>query len=148
MRVVVKCLLPFLASTLCFAVQPDRITGPIDSSQKVALKGNVHGLAQLRFDIGRTDGNMILHGVTIAFRPSTAQQSDLDNLLAQQQDRSSPNYHKWMTPAQFADRFGMTRGDIKRVVAWLRSQGFAVTSVANSRNEISFEGTVSQIEVV
>src|ERR1700692_1600128 len=146
MRVVVKCLLPFLASTLCFAVQPDRITGPIDSSQKVALKGDVHVCAQLRFDIGRTDGNMILHGVTIAFRPSTAQQSDLDNLLAQQQDRSSPNYHKWMTPSQFADRFGMTQSDIASVTAWIESQGLTVTSVANTRNQISFEGTVAQIE--
>jgi hypothetical protein len=146
MRVVVKCLLPFLASTLCFAVQPDRIAGPIDSSQKVALKGNVHGLAQTRFDMGRTDGSMILHGVTIAFRPSTAQQADLDNLLAQQQDRSSPNYHKWLTPSQFADRFGMTQSDIANVTAWIESQGLTVTSIANSRSQISFDGTVAQIE--
>jgi subtilase family serine protease len=141
-----KFFLPLLASTLCFGAQPDRIAGPIDSSQVVAVKGNVHGLAQPRFDLGRTDGGKLLHGVTLAFRPSAAQQKDLNNLLAQQQDRSSPNYHKWLTPAQFADRFGMTQGDIDRVAAWLESQGFTVTSVANSRNQISFEGTVAQVE--
>jgi hypothetical protein len=146
-----KFLLPLLASSLsfalqCFAVQPDRITAPIDSSQVVALKGNVHGLAQPRFDLGRTDGSKMMYGVSLAFHPSAAQQKDLDNLLAQQQDRSSPNYHKWLTPAQFADRFGMTKGDINRVVAWLESRGFTVTSVANSRNQISFEGTVAQVE--
>jgi subtilase family serine protease len=32
-------------------------------------------------------------------------------------------------------------------VAWLQSQGFAVTSVAKNRNQISFDGTVSQVEV-
>jgi Pro-kumamolisin, activation domain/Bacterial Ig-like domain (group 3) len=143
-----KFLLPLLASTLCFGAQPDRIAGPIDSSQVVAVKGNVHGLAQPRFDLGRTDGSKMIHGVTLAFRPSAAQQKDLNNLLAQQQDRSSPNYHKWLTPAQFADRFGMTQGDIDRVAAWLESQGFTVASVANSRNQISFDGTVAQVESV
>src|ERR1700691_1595039 len=141
-----KCLLPFLASTLCFAAQPDRIAGPIDSSQKVALKGNVHGLAQPRFEIGRTDPGKVLHGITLAFRPSAAQQADLSGLLAQQQDPSSANYHKWLTPAQFADRFGMTQNDVNRVVAWLEAQGFTVTSIANSRNQISFDGTVAQVD--
>jgi Pro-kumamolisin, activation domain/Bacterial Ig-like domain (group 3) len=143
-----KCLVPVLASTLCFAAQSDRITAPIDSSQRVALTGNVHGFAQTRFDLGLADNNKVLHGVTLAFRPSAAQQADLNNLLAQQQDRSSPNYHRWLTPAQFADRFGMTRDDISRIVAWLESQGFTVTSVANSRNQIAFNGTVAQIETV
>lgn len=141
-----KCLLLVLAPTLCVAAQSDRITGPIDSSQMVTLKGNVHGLAQPQFDLGRSDGSMVIHGVTLAFRPSAAQQKDLDNLLAQQQDRSSPNYHKWLTPAQFADRFGMSRNDVARVVTWLESQGFTVVSIANSHNQISFDGTVAQVE--
>jgi hypothetical protein len=139
---------PLLAASLCFAAQPDRITAPIDSSRMVALTGNVHGLARPRFDLGRTDGSQSLQGLTLAFRPSTAQQQDLDNFLVQLQDRSSPNYHKWLTPAQFADRFGMTRNDISRVTTWLESEGFAVTSVANSRNQISFDGTVAQVESV
>jgi subtilase family serine protease len=139
-------LLPLLASTLCFAQQPDRITAPINSGQMVALTGNVHSLAQPRFDLGLADSGKVLHGVTLAFRPSPAQQADLNNLLAQQQDRSSPNYHKWLTPAQFADRFGMTRNDVNRVVAWLEAQGFTVTSIANSRNQISFDGTIAQVE--
>ncbi len=146
-----KLLLPLLASSLssslCLAAQPDRITGPIDSSQRVVVQGNVHGLAQSRFDIGRADGSKLMNGVTLAFRPSAAQQLALANLLAQQQDRSSPNFHKWLTPTQFADSFGMTQADINQVAGWLESQGFTVTSVANSRNQISFEGTVGQIEV-
>ena len=142
-----KWLLPLLASTLCLAQQPDRIAA-IDSSQMVALTGNVHGLAQPRFDLGLTDSSQVLYGVTLAFRPSGAQRADLNRLLAQQQDRSSPNYHKWLTPAQFADRFGMTQNDVNRVVAWLEAQGFTVASIANSRNQISFDGTVAQLQSV
>src|ERR1700686_1268518 len=149
---IAKSIFPVLLmasflSTVSYAAAADRITRQIDASQTVAVKGNVHGLARPNSDLGRADASKMMHDVTLAFRPSTAQQQDLDNLLAQQQDRYSPNYHKWLTPAQFADRFGITRGDIQRVTAWLQSQGFAVTSVANSRNEISFDGTVSQVEV-
>jgi subtilase family serine protease len=144
--ILAALLLASFFSTVSYAAVPDRITAKIDSSQMVALKGNTHRLAQSRFDLGRADSGKLLHGVTLEFRPSAAQQQDLDNLLAQQQDRSSTNYHKWLKPPQFADRFGMTPADIERIKAWLQSQGLAVTSVANSRNEISFEGTVSQIE--
>ena len=37
-----------------------------------------------------------------------AQQAALDRLLADQQTPSSPNYHKWLTPEQYADRFGLS----------------------------------------
>jgi Pro-kumamolisin, activation domain len=140
-------LMASFLSTASYAAVVDRITREIDPSQTVAVRGNVHGLARPDSDLGRADAGKMMHGVTLVFHPSAAQQQDLDNLLAEQQDRSSPNYHKWLTPAQFADRFGMSRADLQRVKSWLQSQGFAVTSVANSRNEISFDGTVSQIEV-
>jgi subtilase family serine protease len=132
-------------SSLCFAVQPDRISA-IDSSQAVRLKGNVHGLARPGFDQGRLDGSRLLSGVSLVFKPSAAQQADLNGLLVQQQDRSSPNYHKWLTPAQFADRFGMSRSDVQKVTSWLQSQGLTVTRVANSRNQVFFQGKVAQIE--
>ena len=140
-------LLMALFSSLSYAATKDRVPREIDAGQMVALRGNVHGFAQPHSDLGRADASKVLHDVTLVFRPSAPQQQDLENLLAQQQDRSSPNYHKWLTPSQFADRFGMTAADIQRVSAWLQSQGFAVTSVSNSRNEISFDGTVSQVEV-
>ena len=134
-------------SSLSHAATPDRIKAEINSSQMVELKGNMHGLAQLRFDLGRTDCSKILYGVTLAFRPSAAQQQDLNNLLAQQQDRSSPNYHKWLTPAQFADRFGMTRGDIQTRHRMDRIAGLHCDLRRQQPQPISFDGTVSQIEI-
>ena len=32
-------------------------------------------------------------------------EADLDALIASQQDSSSPNYHRWLTPAEFHSRF-------------------------------------------
>jgi Pro-kumamolisin, activation domain len=137
-----------LASSLSFAAQSDRIAGTLNSGQMVPLRGNVHGLARAEFDQGRADGNRMMSGVSLVFKPSATQQSALNKLLAQQQDVSSPNYHKWLTPARFGDRFGMSQNDIDRVIFWLQSQGLTVTRTANSRNQVFFEGTVSQIEAV
>jgi subtilase family serine protease len=143
----VKAFLLLLTSTLCLAQSPvDRLTAPIESGLTVPLKGNLHGGARPEFDQGRVDGSMEMHAVALVFKPSPAQQSALDQLLAQQQDRMSPNYHKWLTPAQFGDRFGMSKSDMGKVISWLQSQGFTVTRIAPSRNEVFFSGTAAQVE--
>jgi subtilase family serine protease len=144
----VKAFLLLLTSTLCLAQSPvDRLTAPIESGLTVPLKGNLHGGARPEFDQGRVDPSMRMYGVSLVFKPSPEQQSELDQLLAEQQDRLSPNFHKGLTPAQFADRFGMSQNDINKVVAWLQSQSLTVTRIANSRNEIFFSGTAAQIEL-
>ena len=86
--------------------------------------------------------------ISMVFKKTAAQEAALEKLLADQQNPSSPNYHKWLTPQQFADRFGMSAGDIASVGSWLQSQGFKVERVANSRTQVWFTGTVSKIETV
>jgi len=78
--------------------------------------------------------------------PSSTQQKALDQLLAQQQNRTSPNYHKWLTPPQFADRFGLSQNDLNKVTAWLKSGGFEILSVGGGRNSVSFSGTAAQVQ--
>ena len=141
-----KFLLPLLASTVCFAAQPDRIPGPIDPSQRVTLPGHVNRNAQPQYDQGPVEPSFQLGYVTLVMAPSPSQQVALDLLLAQQQDRSSPNYHKWLTPEQYADRFGLSRNDINKVTSWLQSQGLMVLSVPRGRNSVIFSGTAAQVE--
>lgn len=141
-----KFLLPLLASSLCFAAQPDRITGPIDSSQMVALTRSVHSKAKPQYDLGAVDPSLKLDYVTLLMAPSLSQQKALDQLLAQQQDHASPNYHKWLTPQQFADRFGLSENDLNKVTAWLKSQGFQILSTGGGRNSVIFSGTAAQVQ--
>jgi len=141
-----KLLLLLLASTLCFAQQPDRIAGPIDSSQMIALPGHADRRAQPQYDQGPVEPSFQFGRVTLVMAPSPSQQVALNLLLAQQQDRSSPNYHKWLTPEQFAERFGVSQGDITKITAWLRLQGFQVFSVPRGRTSVSFSGTAAQIQ--
>ena len=82
----------------------------------------------------------------VMLKPSAAQQAGLDRLLAEQQDRSSRNYHAWLTPEQFGDRFGVSSNDIGQVVSWLQSEGLAVDQVSHARNWIWFSGTAGQVQ--
>lgn len=141
-----KWSLPLLASTLCYAVQADRITGTIDGNQMVALPGQVHRKAQPKYDQGRVSASLRLNQVTLLTLPTPAQQRALDLLLAEQQNPKSPNFHKWLTPEGYADRFGLSPNDLQKITAWLGSQGLSVSQVARARNWIVFAGTVAQVE--
>jgi subtilase family serine protease len=123
-----------------------RIAAEITNSEMTAIHGSQHPLALPQNDAGRMAGNTPLSGISIYFSRTAAQQADLESLIAAQQDPSSSSYHKWLTPDQFAARFGMAQSDIDKVQSWLQQQGFAVASVARSRNMIRFSGTVSQVE--
>lgn len=141
-----KCLLLVFASSLCFGLQSDRITGAIDSAHMVALHKSVRPMAQPQDDRGAVELSFKLGYVTMLIVPSAAQQQTLTALLAQQQDPSSPNYRKWLTPQQYADRFGLSQNDLNKITAWLKSQGFQIRSTGAGRNTVVFSGTAAQIQ--
>jgi uncharacterized protein (TIGR03437 family) len=81
----------------------------------------------------------------LLFKPSSTQQAALDQLLAQQQDPSSANYHRWLTPEQYAASFGLSAADFQQVRNWVEARGFSVADSARSRTWISFNGTAGQV---
>ncbi len=136
-----------LAATVLAAQTPvTRIRTEISSSSVATLKGSLHPLAQAQFDTGRLAADTRLTGMSIVFSRSAAQQADLEALIAAQQDPKSPLYHQWLSPEQFAARFGMAQSDIAKVQSWLEQQGFSVDSVARGRNMLRFSGSASQVE--
>jgi hypothetical protein len=135
-----------ICSTLSFAAQPDRITSPINSSHTVALNKSLPRKAQPQYDQGIIDPSRQFGYLTLVTSPSERQQEALQQLLVQQQDPKSVNYHKWLTPQQYADRFGLSQNDLNKITAWLHSQGFAILSIAGGRNAVAFSGTAAQIQ--
>ena len=133
----------FLAWNL--PAQQDRIVGKIDSHRTVILKGNMPPEAQPEYDQGAADPAQRLSGITLVLKKSPAQQMELEKLLADQQDASSPDYHRWLTPQQYADRFGASRTDMAKLVEWLTNEGFTVDYAAQGRNWILFSGTAGQV---
>jgi subtilase family serine protease len=134
------------AATAAMAAQPNRITAPIDGSETVVLNGTVHSQARSDYDQGPADSALPLPYVVMVMRPSSSQQAQLDQLLAQQQDPASPNYHKWLTPEAYADRFALSPSDTEKISTWLRSQGFSVIQVARGRDWIAFSATAGLVE--
>ncbi|HEX5424352.1 MAG TPA: Ig-like domain repeat protein [Candidatus Acidoferrales bacterium] len=139
----------FLFASIAAAQQtpvPARITQPIDASKLTVLKGNVHPLARAEFDRGPAPSSLPLNRMLLVLQRSSAQETALESLLDQQQDKSSPNYHQWLTPQQFGQQFGPADSDIQTVVSWLQSQGFQIDKIANGRGTIEFSGTAAQLQ--
>ena len=84
--------------------------------------------------------------VTLSLAQSASQQADLDQLLVEQQTPGSPNYHRWLTAEEYADRFGVSEDDLKLIVAWLEGQGLTIRAMAKGRNWIAVSGTAAQME--
>ena len=123
----------------------DRISLAVDDTRRATLSGNVSPRIKSGTDLGTVDPSTVLPYITLVLKPSASQQADLNQLLAEQQDPSSPNYHRWLTPEQYADRFGVSQSDINKVSAWLGQHGLTIKSVARGRNAIIFSGTAAQI---
>jgi subtilase family serine protease len=137
-----------LLSSFTFAQQPlqRRIVQPIDNASAVRLRGTLAPRARADLDRGPVAAAMPMQNMSIVFSRTAAQQAELDQLLAEQHDQASANYHKWLTPEEFGNRFGLAEEDIKYVAGWLITQGFTVNEIARSRTWISFSGNAAQVE--
>jgi uncharacterized protein (TIGR03437 family) len=110
----------------------------------VVMAGHVHPAARAANDVGAVAPSFPLTGVTLLLKRSAAQQNDLDQLLSQQRDPTSPNFHRWLTPEQYGARFGASTAQISQITSWLQSQGFTGIQVARSRTFVTFSGTAAQ----
>jgi hypothetical protein len=124
---------------------PARITQAVNDTNRVTLRGNVHRLARAEFDRGAVSGSQLATHVALVLKRSDDQEAALRQLLDQQQDKSSPNYHKWLTPDQFGKQFGPADSDIQSVTDWLTSRGFNDIKVNPGRTRVEFSGNVAQV---
>lgn len=122
-----------------------RIKGAIENGSRVTLAGTRTLRARAANDRGVVAPSTELQGMSLIFSRSQAQEADLQALLDAQQNPASPQYHQWLTPAEFTARFGLDDADLAKVQSWLQSQGFAVTGVSNSHDRIYFTGTAQQV---
>jgi uncharacterized protein (TIGR03437 family) len=138
-------LAAFLTAAPFLRAQQDRITSRIDNRQTVALAGHIRPQIQARYDQGAVEPAFQLPSITIHIKPSAGQQQSLTQLLSDQQNTSSPQYHKWLTPEQYADQFGASSRDLAKITDWLQSEGFTVQLTARSRTWITFSGTAQKV---
>jgi hypothetical protein len=144
--VAVTAQTPAVQTTVAQVAQvPARVSQAADDQRLVALKGNVHPLARPEFDRGPVSDSQLANRMVLVLKRSQEQEAALRQLLDDQQSKSSPNYHTWLTPQQFAKQFGPADSDIQAITDWLTSHGFNGIKVGAGRTTIEFSGNIGQV---
>ncbi|HTA68469.1 MAG TPA: protease pro-enzyme activation domain-containing protein [Bryobacteraceae bacterium] len=149
-----SCTVIVFGTILCAAsalaqtgrIPETRITQTIDNRVRTVLTGHIHPKAVAATDQGRVAPSLAMSYITLRLAQSPAQQADLEKLLVEQQTPASPDYHRWLAPEEYAQRFGASDADISKITQWLQQQGLQVVSVARGRNWIVASGTAAQVE--
>jgi len=121
------------------------ITQALDESHLTVLKGNTHPLARPEYDLGTAPATLPMERMLLVLKRSDEQEAALRKLLDDQQDKNSPNYHKWVTPEQFGAQYGPTDADMQTITSWLQSHGFQV-GTTKGRSVLEFSGSASQVQ--
>jgi subtilase family serine protease len=125
-------------------LQP-RITAPIDPAHRQVLSHTVHPLLKSAADLGRADSSLAMKDMLLMLQPS-ASQAAIAQYIDGLHNPQSANFHKWLTPEQYAAKFGVADADVQTVTTWLAANGFTVEQVARGKRWIRFSGTASQVE--
>ena len=73
---------------------------------------------------------------------------DLKAFVASTVDPSSPNYHQFITPAQFASRYGQSYANVLAVKSFLEANGLTVNQVYANNLLITASGTNAQLSAL
>jgi len=116
-------------------------------SAKASIKIGSVALARTHasFDRGPIAPSRILRNMTVLLQPGTAQRADLEQFVASQQDATSQSYHRWLTPEQYAERFGASGATVAKVAAWLQAKGMTDIRPARGRMFVSFSGSADRV---
>lgn len=145
-RILVPVITLFGPISFAHGAMQNRINATIADTERSPIRETIPARARLATDQGEAPAGRMLSSVSLHFNMTDAQQADLNQLLLDQQNPSSPRYHQWLTPEQYGARFGISSADLDQVKAWLSSKGLTITAVAPSLNHVTVSGTVAQIE--
>jgi hypothetical protein len=98
---VISALVCFVSTPAGLAAGRSRLSAPMETPTTVSLPGTVRNFGPKTRDVGIVERDFVLPYVTMVLKPSRQQQVELERLLRLQQTRSSPHYHRWLTPEQY-----------------------------------------------
>ena len=118
----------------------------MNDAERVRLAGNVHPLAQARYDAGAVPAATPANRLLLLLKRSPEQQAALTDYLEQVQNPHSPLYRQFLKPEEFGARYGLGDADVNVLKSWLASHGLTVAKVNKGRTAIEFSGTVGQVQ--
>src|ERR1700691_54741 len=111
------------------------------ASQVIA--GNTPGFVATGKNIGPEEASTTIN-VTLWLQPHN--RATLDTLAEQLYDKSSPNYHQWLKPAQLVSQFAPTAADLAVAKQFLTEHNLKVTNVGPANFSITAQGTVAEVQ--
>ena len=144
---IIFAVMSALLAQTAWAAPPARvlITRPIDTGRLYTLAGNTRSEANAQNDRGRVADALAMDHMLLQLQRSPEREQALRDYIDRQHDSTSPDFHKWLTAAEFGQMYGPSPLDIERVTGWLRSGGFTVNTVYPSGMSIDFSGTAGQV---
>ena len=127
-------------------------------------RGNFSHCHDLRFQRGTRPGNLVrpcaggvawlapngrlpaTNQLSLAIGLPLRNRAGLDALLRQLYDPRSTNFHQFLTPPEFAARFGPMESDYQAVIQFAGTNGLTVTGTYGNRVVLDVEGSVSNVE--
>ncbi len=142
---LVGLMLVFTASGQAQTMGPRAaITQAIDEGRLVTLAGNTRPEAKSQSDLGPVRSDLHLD-MYLQLKRSPEQDLAAEQFVESLTDKTSPNFHKWISPAEYGRRFGAASEDIATVSRWLESHGFTVNQVPANSLVIDFSGDAGQV---
>lgn len=116
----------------------------VNDAVVVPIAGDLPKAVASATDLGALPTAMSLPQIRLELKRPPKLQAALDLLVQEQQDKTSPEYHHWLTPADLR-AYGPSQADIDQVTKWLTAEGLTVNSVSPSGMEIDFGGSAAAV---
>jgi len=112
-------------------------------STNYSITGNTPGFIKQATDLGSADPTTVI-SVTVWL--TLQNETQLDQLVRQQYQKGSPNFHKWITQDSFNAAFSPKAQEVKSVQNFLTAHGLSVLAVAENNFYVKVQGTIGDIE--
>ena len=84
--------------------------------------------------------------ITVTLWLKQHNKAQLDAMVRQMYDRSSPNYHHWLTPNEYKTRFAPSAADMAVVQQYLGANNLHVIAADRLNHAVTARGTVADIQ--
>lgn len=121
------------------------LVAPVQPEKRVTLPGSRPAWAKAANRREPLEGTKLLNRMNLVLKRSPERQAAFDKLLGEQQDPSSPNYRRWLSPAEIGELFGASDREIDAAMTWLRSQNLKVDALSPDRRRIRFSGQAAAV---
>ncbi len=119
------------------------VMGPAEAAAGQTLQNHVPKAVGESRRLGPLSG---MARLSLAIGLPLRNREDLDRFLEQISDPRSPNYRRYLSASEFAERFGPTQADYDKLIEFFQANGLAVSGTHPNRMILDVTGPVSAID--